>query len=99
MKPDYLKRCWQDGQFLTEGVTDFWSRKFGDGPDLGGERLTVGSEVACLPVKFTGQALLVCLTDIKGRDWFSWVWAEPASEPAPKGGTQYLLPIPRSSQE
>lgn len=111
MTKQQAMNCFLDGQFYTEGVTEFWSATMPDPlregcPTLAGERLTVGSEVHCRPLRFTGNALLVCLQDSKGRTWYSWVHAENDSvalskwpeETPPSGGTQYLLPIPHNPQ-
>jgi len=76
----FLARCFADGHYTTERATDFWSKTVapypGVYPTLAGERMTIGSEVQCVPLFFTGRALLVSITDSKGRDWFSWIHAE-----------------------
>lgn len=70
----FLRKCWHDGQYITERATEFWSVR-SEGDCLAGERKTMGSELICQPLRFTGKSLLVCLTDTNGKQWFSWIHA------------------------
>jgi hypothetical protein len=60
------------GEYVTERATEFWSVRQAD-DCLAGERKTMGSDLVCLPIRFTGKALLVSLTDTNGKQWFSWI--------------------------
>jgi hypothetical protein len=81
MKLNYLRNCLLDGQFPTENVTEFWSVSMPDPtrdgvPVLVGEKLMVGSDVSCQPLRLVNNALLVCLRDSKGCNWYSWIHAD-----------------------
>ena len=71
----HLKRCFVAGEYVTERATTFWSRHDVRDGTCTGEKMLVGSDLPCQTIRLTGSALLVCLTDTKGRDWFAWIHA------------------------
>lgn len=68
----HLRQSFARGEYVTERATEFWSVRQAD-DCLAGERKTMGSDLVCLPIRFTGKTLLVCLTDTNGKQWFSWI--------------------------
>lgn len=68
----YLQDCFRNGQCELPRATDFWSQMDAQ-KCLAGERKLIGSGVTCISLLFTGSALLVMLTDSKGKDWYSWI--------------------------
>ena len=66
-----LLNAYLDGEYQLERPIVFFAQR--DESDcLLGEQKTIGSEIICQPLRWTGQALLVCVTD-KNDNWYAWV--------------------------
>jgi hypothetical protein len=75
--PKHLKNAFSDGVFYLPRHATFWAQ-MDKNYYLSGEMKEMCSELACKPIAIgeKGKSLLLCLTDIKGKEWYSWFHAE-----------------------
>lgn len=73
----HLKNSFHDGEFILERARLFWP-ECDKNYYLHGVSKTMGSDLICQPIAMgeKNKSLLVCLTDTKNQNWYSWIHAD-----------------------